>query len=1648
MDDARRSRWSQQATSPSAFPPPLPPASASSSSRYTTSPSITSAAGSHPPPDLAIQRQHASEEEGPVVDLDSNSGTDDSIYYPAPIPTQSASASLPRMPRHPSPPPHPASPLAHLFRHRRRSRSPHRKHDDVLVATASGLEKEAYGDSNAGDAVKDGQRIFSVDYMGHCIHFLYMEDLLCFREIREFKESNPERTMEDALDAFADRDHADALIKIVYLLHTATLHWDAVLKHDLDDDDSDYPDPTIETTERQQLRHRFELELLRAHLFLVRERGTDLHALKTSLGAGVGRRKMAHYVKVLAPFDVLCAEAERIRMRVEAPNRFQRIHEALRARVSRDRHQFHQHRSSTTPDSSSSPSPSPVPQEASEGPAKIKFRVKPFREGPDGTLRGMLRYMFSLVSTNILLDTEPFRVEELKHYQGGDMDALGRAKVVSRFFSNSRRNYLTQLIVKRCRVRKLSTDAKTHSIFHLIRHRVYSDLYATHCGPHARPKRSRRLNPTDPEPPWQSARSELHAAWAAAPLRLPFFLCAQPLRMIRNYYGERTAFYFAWLAYYTSWLWIAALLGLVVFVLGASTRGTRIASPPELDPTTGRPTLEEVFDSGFTAPYAFAMAIWYTTMLEFWKRQEITLRTVWEVGELAEGETRNPGWYGTVYRRSAVTGKLEPHFPKALEVGIKSVTTGVLLFTILVMIAVEVMLIIVHSQTVQYFETAIASAINGGLALINILLITPLYLKLAKTLNRWENHKTLEKQEDAYIHKRYLFSFVQNFSNLIYIGVLKVYISSRIPVIADTCSATDPSLGSCFQELTQNMVVIFIGVQFFNQAQQLIWPEIRKLLLPKSLRHQLKTGECSGTYDQAQHLNDDVLDTFKLNNEYTAKVVQFGFVAMFSCAFPLAPLFALVNNLIEMRAGAYRLVAGSRRGFIERAGGIGAWNSILSMTSRIAIMVNGLIIAFSSRHFNTYFLRAVPSDYKLTAQLGFVILFEHIVRLIVFFIDKITPDIPGKVRHALDRERYLQRLENGEELEADDDVEHVDFDLSRVVRGQFAPPPAPLSGLRSRARKQPGPVDVEEATGRNGRGSWGRKGPTKSDSMQMLLMRSSGSTFGREASVDENSTSTTMSPSPQNPLFPPHIVPPTASDLPRSPSERTPPPKLAPTVLHAPTLEVVPATPVASRPSSPIRANPMDMDGIMWGLGSGSRESLHPHHAPDGKVDLDLALRLDRKDRPAPGVLPDLRQTVSMKDAIPSRTFAKGPEIREPPNASPLAVQQDQLAAANPHRASPPPPPPSSKPQPQPGRRSRDLAGPPGAPALTRPMHEPSTGLGGQRSSWSIEMQRPSNGLLVSNGESRRKPRRAATPETEPSNSKSQRRPGAHANPLLPPPPPPPSKRPSAAPPHPSHRPPPALHALSPPQPPIPFQTPFTPDRPHILPPLGFYKPEPRRARSPYRKVRISSDTEDVEPLDLVPQRPEPPPSRAPGDHLFHRHPHEKPTDLSVSPRLYPDGLAPGDHAAHRHPHEQPLDLVGDFEQPVPRAGAPGDHLFHRHRHEEPTDLASRNALPDRLDAPGDRLAVRAARDRLPPQRLSEGRRTASGSTTAVGSAGSAGADDKPRAHKDARRNLQPMVAVDAGRVKAPQASPPKFLNVSTGDDFLDMLSFGDIGRK
>ena len=77
-------------------------------------------------------------------------------------------------------------------------------------------------------------------------------------------------------------------------------------------------------------------------------------------------------------------------------------------------------------------------------------------------------------------------------------------------------------------------------------------------------------------------------------------------------------------------------------------------------------------------------------------------------------------------------------------------------------------------------------------------------------------------------------------------------------------------------------------------------------------------------------------------------VIQFGFCTIFVASFPLAPLMALLNNIIEIRLDAFKFVNLKRRVPVEMAKNIGAWEKILEVLAAVALIANALVAGFTS----------------------------------------------------------------------------------------------------------------------------------------------------------------------------------------------------------------------------------------------------------------------------------------------------------------------------------------------------------------------------------------------------------------------------------------------------------------------------------------------------------------------------------------------------------------------------------------------------------------------------------------------------------------------------------------------------------------------------
>ncbi|KAJ6621490.1 calcium-activated chloride channel-domain-containing protein [Mycena sp. CBHHK59/15] len=86
------------------------------------------------------------------------------------------------------------------------------------------------------------------------------------------------------------------------------------------------------------------------------------------------------------------------------------------------------------------------------------------------------------------------------------------------------------------------------------------------------------------------------------------------------------------------------------------------------------------------------------------------------------------------------------------------------------------------------------------------------------------------------------------------------------------------------------------------------------------------------------------LPEYELFGDYSEMVTQFGYVALWSTIWPLAPVMALVNNFFELRSDAFKITVHNRRPIPSRTDTIGPWLDTLSFLTWLAALTNSALV--------------------------------------------------------------------------------------------------------------------------------------------------------------------------------------------------------------------------------------------------------------------------------------------------------------------------------------------------------------------------------------------------------------------------------------------------------------------------------------------------------------------------------------------------------------------------------------------------------------------------------------------------------------------------------------------------------------------------------
>uniref|UniRef100_A0AAX7U9J2 Anoctamin n=1 Tax=Astatotilapia calliptera TaxID=8154 RepID=A0AAX7U9J2_ASTCA len=586
-------------------------------------------------------------------------------------------------------------------------------------------------------------------------------------------------------------------------------------------------------------------------------------------------------------------------------------------------------------------------------------------------------------------------------------------------------------------------------------------------------------------------------------------------RVFRKYFGEKIGLYFAWLGLYTQMLIPASLVGVIVFLYGCATVDDnipsmeichprnnitmcplcdRVCSYWKLSTACGTARASHLFDNPATVFFSIFMALWAAMFMEHWKRRQMRLNYEWDLTGFEDEEDHPRAEYefkvmqkslrkrqksqdkvNTLYAIEKLTfqDRLPAYMTNIvmmlLMIGVTfAIVFGVILYRISTKAALHMSSSLITRNHVQLTVKTTAAIIN----LVVILILDEVYGAVARWLTVLEAPKTDKSFEERLIFKTFILKFVNAFAPIIYIAFFRGRLVGRpgsYLYVFDSYRMEECAHGGCLMELCIQLSITMLGKQLIqNNLFEIGIPKLKKLI--RYIRS--KQGAFQEEERQkklTRYETDHFLEPFGgLTPEYMEMIIQFGFVTLFVASFPLAPLFALLNNIIEIRLDAKKFVTELRRPVAARAKDIGIWYNILRGVAKVAVIINAFVISFTSdfiprmvyqymyspdgsmhgfvnhtlssfnvshfqdgkepmdpSHFGYPVVICRYKDYReppwsntpyelskefwavLAVRLAFVIVFQNVVMLMNDIVDWLIPDIPKDISLQIHKEKIL-----------------------------------------------------------------------------------------------------------------------------------------------------------------------------------------------------------------------------------------------------------------------------------------------------------------------------------------------------------------------------------------------------------------------------------------------------------------------------------------------------------------------------------------------------------------------------------------------------------------------------------------------------------------
>lgn len=535
------------------------------------------------------------------------------------------------------------------------------------------------------------------------------------------------------------------------------------------------------------------------------------------------------------------------------------------------------------------------------------------------------------------------------------------------------------------------------------------------------------------------------------------FWRAQPFHEIREYYGEAITFYYLWMDCYIEWLVPLSIVGSICWIVYM------------LKDYWSYLENALAFYGTFVIFWAiFFMEAWNRREADFafmWDCLGKTLvqREHWDFANRAELQN-NPitcvieNYFDPEERESRVN---------------KSMIIMALFMLLGLSFNVGSVILGGYLQDEITFQPAVGPAIGALALVIAQQVTKFIWDMIGESLTDWETHKYTTEYDQQLGFKIFGFELVMKFGAIFFIAFLKGPLGEDEFMGIKGCKDKDGELTGikfCDYELMMQLLIVFMTEMTVGQFTEVVIPlvmvKVKNYLNNKAEKeaaeangeewveagvgievtvdenfvppmtkdsqirfldefgkqercqrlselYQRREGRAQGDWIQEDNENEAEKESFWMvggpNLDYQEMMIQFGFVTLFSIAFPIVPFLALLNNLVEIRTDSLGMNETMQRPQYRSAPDIGAWKGSLNFMVWSSIVFNIVLMLY----FNNY--KADHQWFDGSDQftlVGVVIGVEHVLIMFKSVCENFVPDHTMWLVKALENVDAMEKRAN------------------------------------------------------------------------------------------------------------------------------------------------------------------------------------------------------------------------------------------------------------------------------------------------------------------------------------------------------------------------------------------------------------------------------------------------------------------------------------------------------------------------------------------------------------------------------------------------------------------------------------------------------------